>query len=1163
VCGFNGVFVGSRDSVKAHLNGQEHAKAVAKQAAAGSSKSQPTLAAAFATAAAKGTAKYPSNYTPKPADIPSGVLAAYVQKKRCLGWFAETLVIGGVQHSVRPLLLDLLPGELWYADPHFHRSSAMPEFASQRGTFWHKECLGFDCTNCPKIPSLPEFKKRLMREEQSETKRGQRVAEHGVRLEYLQREELMQSVRAWQSRWKTLQYQNYWLNLHVLNLSRSKEDLSSKLKRALMSGSLPEVAEFFKRASDAGAFDGRSTLLNFLLDLGKNLISVQEHDGIGTGKRHSRSSKMMYECLLQFGGPLVSNFLRLNLLGPAINTSKSLYRRDALLYVGLLQESTFERVACLLKQIMASKGITGPVPFEVSEDETACIALATWNRRTDCIDGFCGPKATPEVPHLCSFDCNPSAGTYETIKAAFDGLVVGTMCSVVALNPLCVGLPTLVLAMLPTCNTFNHVSVQARWNDVRSLLSTHFSNLGALISHASDGDRRRVKCMLQSIGRGTYGLASPAFIMKAEVINGLPILMDQDPFHIGKKLRNPILVATRNVFWGKHLATINHLRLVMTIFPRSKHGLLEEDVDVRDKQNVAAVQRAASLKVRACLDELYAGCKLADGTNIQEDVLGTRIHLEVIHSFLQVFYGGDSLYQRAVLASFVVHLVYMGSAFIQHRGLGHSLKENWLTREGQTDLLISCHFAINLIRLMRDNFSSLPVCLEKAGSDCVESVFSLMGQWVRNKHNFSFGEALERMSHISRLEQIKVDDASPLFAASRRRKLIWAEVNGTLGVSANLMDYSSVSDVLLEKAWAEGEGMARDRALTAGMLDVLQEADKWDCPWPASLSESEALAAELITDDDLEEPGGSAGSAPDSAPQISPPSTSDPSQSQAGPSVVERTSDQSVGSEPASEESVIRSSILEALQEAGEIDGGGASNALAQRTSSTVEVPGKGLVYKMRLITELNANPEHLSLDRLTRVQARAQLNVASTSSNSSSAEEMVGLFDDVALELINDQDEHTWYLARIQKMFKVTSTGARITYQRPVSIAEGERESGMKLIVKYYKAADKSRLVYRYGGYEDEGEADPMPLDAVLCCIKLSPVNEQGLHELEQTDRKVLDAYIKREVQQTQARTGAERPLLVRSRVVQKSVAVAGEARQTTEHVTRGGRTATRVVLK
>jgi hypothetical protein len=134
--------------------------------------------------------------------------------------------------------------------------------------------------------------------------------------------------------------------------------------------------------------------------------------------------------------------------------------------------------------------------------------------------------------------------------------------------------------------------------------------------------------------------------MKAAIVDGHPLLMDQDPFHIGKKIRNPLLIASRSVFWGTHLATVNHLRRVMSCFPKEEHGLLEEDVNVKDKQNVPAVQRVASSKVRSCLEKLHEGVTMFDGTHVQEDVLGTLLHLEVMWSFLQVFHGGDTLYTR-------------------------------------------------------------------------------------------------------------------------------------------------------------------------------------------------------------------------------------------------------------------------------------------------------------------------------------------------------------------------------------------------------------------------------------------------------------------------------------------------------------------------------------
>lgn len=122
----------------------------------------------------------------------------------------------------------------------------------------------------------------------------------------------------------------------VTRALKSKVTLSDRLAETCRSGTLPEVAEVFKRACDAGAFDGRTPLYNFLLDLAKNLTSVAKHDGDGRGKRYHKSTKLMFGTLARFGGPLAHNFVSLNLLGPDLNTSLALYRSNAFHYSGLI-----------------------------------------------------------------------------------------------------------------------------------------------------------------------------------------------------------------------------------------------------------------------------------------------------------------------------------------------------------------------------------------------------------------------------------------------------------------------------------------------------------------------------------------------------------------------------------------------------------------------------------------------------------------------------------------------------------------------------------------------------------------------------------------------------------------------------------------------------------
>jgi len=94
-----------------------------------------------------------------------------------------------------------------------------------------------------------------------------------------------------------------------------------------------------------------------------------------------------------------------------------------------------------------------PIPFECGKDETKCIEIATWNRRLDMIDGFSGFLISPQHPtHQCKSHISPSSTTWTSIKNVFKTLQVGTMCCVLVVDPLMVGLPRLVYCLLSICN---------------------------------------------------------------------------------------------------------------------------------------------------------------------------------------------------------------------------------------------------------------------------------------------------------------------------------------------------------------------------------------------------------------------------------------------------------------------------------------------------------------------------------------------------------------------------------------------------------------------------------------------------------------------------------------------------------------------------------------
>ena len=65
-------------------------------------------------------------------------------------------------------------------------------------------------------------------------------------------------------------------------------------------------------------------------------------------------------------------------------------------------------------------------------------------------------------------------------------------------------------------------------------------------------------------------------------------MTDQDYTHNHKKLINPIYHLTRQLTLGKYLIHMNQLRLFKESFPIEVHGLREEDVTRKDRQNWAS-----------------------------------------------------------------------------------------------------------------------------------------------------------------------------------------------------------------------------------------------------------------------------------------------------------------------------------------------------------------------------------------------------------------------------------------------------------------------------------------------------------------------------------------------------------------------------------------------
>jgi hypothetical protein len=85
-----------------------------------------------------------------------------------------------------------------------------------------------------------------------------------------------------------------------------------------------------RKASNVRAFEKHLVLLDRVMDIVFNIQFVHKNGGKGNGKWYHASTIKLFEILQNFGGSLMHNFISKNLVGPALNTTRSNFIKKVL-----------------------------------------------------------------------------------------------------------------------------------------------------------------------------------------------------------------------------------------------------------------------------------------------------------------------------------------------------------------------------------------------------------------------------------------------------------------------------------------------------------------------------------------------------------------------------------------------------------------------------------------------------------------------------------------------------------------------------------------------------------------------------------------------------------------------------------------------------------------
>ena len=934
--------------------------------------------------------------------------------------------------------------QTWFAEPH-HVCSAVSAggYAKNMGTFRSSNCRRVGhfaenmCTDCKQIPKLRSFRQRAIRRSKNTTDGIRNISK--INDKYLSQAESESKMDKHQKEKRLNESKVFFLKNENLRMRLQVRSQQEKLKEFAQRGSLKAVCFHLNKAANEGKLKDKTVLTSFLETVGHNL-HVSSH-----GKRYQSSLQMFYEVILLWGGPRIANFVAMNMFGPEIHTIFRWRKEHTKPLILGLSEQNFIVMQEIYLNTM--KNDLPRVPVLIAEDETAVEGKIEYDQAKDAMLGFCGRQG---IDHQCEDNVEIVVGDgehgYQQIVDAFQTYKIGTQARVMIINPLHPDMPKLPILMHPTCNRFDSEFVKGQWDQTDHLYITHIeASIGPLIGRSSDGDARRRKLMLlnasslqghryQPIPREYGFIFSCRKETHQDESYSIRDLFDQDFIHNVKKMINHLYHATREMKIGPYDVHKNHIAQVYQVFGIVEHGLSQEDVLRNDRQNFRSAQRVCFSKVQDCLKKLIDGDQ--EGRVPDQSYTGTWVFLQVVWHYVEIFLSGKaSLMERIKYASLVCHFLGIWHNHVKRNGL---LSKHFLSRETYTDVLLSCHSAVILICFMRDNFPNVHCHLSLTGSDCCESFFSKNGQWVGNRHNYTFARMERNRSHMIRLEQIWVNPNAPVFARPHPKgEFIWTRQYAEDWVQADLSQYPAQGSEI--HAWNDGAQMAQHLAEVASMVVANYGQGNRQCD-----------DQDPRDDDIIEEHRWFFQPFHDAHPLYAEPA-SDHSQSDEVDGEEDELDQTEISTTDLLEGSSTDVRALlqqEGLDMACDIDltsmiDEPSSDFVAQKSSPTITVPESNkTIYKATLIETLNVNP-FLSKDRLTRVKQKQEYHGV-TSQMAGDSNESVCLFDDYIF--INKQQKN-YSLGQVNRM---SCKGK--DYVRPVPIGD---KSDVTLYVSPYQVID------------------------------------------------------------------------------------------------------------
>ena len=261
---------------------------------------------------------------------------------------------------------------------------------------------------------------------------------------------------------------------------------------------------------------------------------------------------------------------------------------------------------------------------------------------------------------------------------------------------------------------------------------------------------------------------------------------------------------------------MNLVEFIRISLPYNDHGIIQGDTTRDDRQNYRSAEKIVMNSVLSCCRAMIEG-----GPDVppHPELKGLYSYLKLINLYITMFQSRHTtLAEKVKMASTVIRFLEL---WYHHIRLTPGLRKDkhFITNQCFLDVTMSCHAAVSIIVYMRDNFPHLQCCLNLTGTDCVETFWSKMGQWVGNHHNYTYGDLRRNYAHMIRLEEIRLNPNAPEYAKPHpKQETRWN--TQYQGPEVDLSVYPTDEEILSQ--WRQGITDAEAMAVYVGIRPDIQ-----------------------------------------------------------------------------------------------------------------------------------------------------------------------------------------------------------------------------------------------------------------------------------------------------------------------------------------------------